>query len=95
MSKGRKAFIFLVIAEIIILLMVGIKIKKDIARVDAQLDKIKKEIRQLEKENRKLREMKKKALDPFFIEKIARDELGLARKGEIIYWIASKRSSAG
>lgn len=52
--------------------------RKEIDRVRADLAKLNEENRQLADEVKALRS------DPKFIERIARDELGLARPGEII-----------
>jgi cell division protein FtsB len=49
-------------------------------------DQLKAEIEFLKEENRRLAyEIKALREDPFYIEKIAREELTLAREGEIIY----------
>src|SRR5215813_3883813 len=52
--------------------------KKEIVRVQADLDRLNKENDRLADEVTALK------TDPHKIEKIARDELGLARKGEVI-----------
>jgi len=52
--------------------------QQEIKKVDANLDQLNKENLQLEQEVKELK------TDPHKIEKIARDELGLARPGEVI-----------
>jgi cell division protein FtsB len=52
--------------------------QQEIEKVNADLDKLNRENLQLEQEVRELK------TDPHKIEKIARDELGLARPGEVI-----------
>ncbi len=52
--------------------------QREIKKVTADLDQLNKENMQLEQEVRELK------TDPHKIEKIARDELGLARPGEVI-----------
>ena len=52
--------------------------QQEIKKVNAGLDQLNKENLQLEQEVRELK------TDPRKIEKIARDELGLARRGEVI-----------
>ena len=48
-------------------------------------------IKELEKENEKQKkEIENLKTDPFYIEKIARKELGMTRQGEIIYRITPK-----
>jgi cell division protein FtsB len=52
--------------------------QQEIKKINADLDQLNKENLQLEQEVRELK------TDPHKIEKIARDELGLARPGEVI-----------
>jgi len=94
MKKSKKVFLFLIAVEIIALLILGIKVREDIGRIEAQVEKVREEIRQIEQENKRLKELEKKLSDPFFREKAAREKLGLARKGEVIYWIVSRKSSS-
>ncbi|HKV61651.1 MAG TPA: septum formation initiator family protein [Candidatus Acidoferrum sp.] len=54
-------------------------------RTQQEIKKVNKDLDQLNKENAELeREVKELKTDPHKIEKIARDELGLARPGEVI-----------
>ena len=54
-------------------------------RTEREIARIKQELGQLNEENRQLAEqVKALKSDPQLIEKIARDELGLARPGEVI-----------
>jgi cell division protein FtsL len=54
-------------------------------RTEREIKKVKSETRQLNKENIQLeQEVKELKSDPRKIEKIARDELGLAKPGEVI-----------
>ncbi len=54
-------------------------------RTQQEINKVKADIEQLNKENVQLEEeVKELKSDPHKIEKIARDELGLARPGEVI-----------
>jgi cell division protein FtsB len=54
-------------------------------RTQLEINKVKADIEQLNKENVQLEEeVKELKSDPHKIEKIARDELGLARPGEVI-----------
>jgi cell division protein FtsB len=62
----------------------------NLRKVGQRLLKVDKENKRLVQENKRLEE-KIKALegDPFYIEKIAREELGMVKKGEIVYEIIS------
>lgn len=62
----------------------------DLRKVGQRLARIEAENRRLIQENKRLEE-EIKALegDPFYIEKIAREELGMVKKGEIVYEIIS------
>lgn len=62
----------------------------DLRKVGQRLARIEEENKRLIQENKRLEE-EIKALegDPFYIEKIAREELGMVKKGEIVYEIIS------
>lgn len=87
MKKGEKIFLFFLIAEIIFLFGWWWRIQQDIIKMDGEVEKARMEIQKIREENKNLKEMEKKIKDPFFVEKIAREKLGLARKNEIIYRI--------
>lgn len=93
MRKSRRAFLILIFMEIVILLFLAIRARKDIVRVDAQLEKVHQEILKIEEENERLKKMENKLSDPFFREKLAREKLGLARKGEIVYLLVPEKVS--
>ncbi len=55
-------------------------------RTQREIEQVSKEIQQLTEDNRKLAgEVKALKTDPKAIERIAREEMGLARPGELIY----------
>ncbi len=57
-----------------------------VERLERELDGLSEVNRQIEKENQTLRtEIKSFHSDPAYIEKVARDELGMVRPGEVIY----------
>ena len=62
----------------------------DLRKVGQRLARMEEENKKLARENKRLEE-EIKALegDPFYIEKIAREELGMVKKGEIVYEIIS------
>jgi len=84
MKRSNKAFLFLLVAEIAFLFGWWLKIEHDIGKLDKKLQKAQDEIQQILEKN------KEKINDPFFIEKMAREKLGLAKKGEVVYKIVSK-----
>ncbi len=92
MKRSSKIFLFLLLAEIAFFSIWWVKINNDIARVNAQVENVKEEIKRLKEENQRLLEMQGKANNPFFREKMAREKLGLARKGEIVYRIVQKKN---
>ncbi len=63
---------------------------RDLRKVGQRLARIEEENKKLLQENKRLEE-EIKALegDPFYIEKIAREELGMVKKGETVYEIIS------
>ncbi len=62
----------------------------DLRKVGQRLAIMEEENKKLAQENKRLEE-EIKALegDPFYIEKIAREELGMVKKGEVVYEIIS------
>ncbi len=62
----------------------------NLRKVGERLVKIEEENKKLIQENKRLgEEIKALEGDPFYIEKIAREELGMVKKGEIVYEIIS------
>lgn len=94
MKRTNKVFLFLLIAEILFLFGFGLKVKWDIDRLDSKIIEEKDKIKQIETENERLREIEKNPDNPFFIEKLAREKLGLAKKGEVIYKIVPVKTSS-
>ncbi len=56
-----------------------------VVRAKDRLIKIQQKIEEIEVENRKLKEEVRLLNDPSYIEKVAREELGLAKPGEILF----------
>jgi len=58
-----------------------------------RVDSLNAEIRQLEKENARLRaEIDSVKKSTYAVERIAREDLGMSRKGEIVYMLPATRS---
>lgn len=87
MRKKNKIFLFVLIAEIGFLFLWWVRIHYDIARVKRQVESVREEIRKLEQENEMLQERIQRVDEPFFLERMAREKLGLADKGEAVYRI--------
>lgn len=93
MKKRKKIFLFLLIVEIGFLFGWWFKARQDIYRLDKKVQKMRGEIQQLEEENKKLQEIvEKKINEPFFREKLARERLGLAQEGEVVYRIVPREN---
>jgi len=91
MKRNNKVFFLLLVAEIAFLFGWWLKIEHDIGKLDKKLQKAQDEIQQILEKNKKLQTiLEEKINDPFFIEKMAREKLGLAKKGEVVYKIVSK-----
>lgn len=88
-KKGWKLFLILLLLEIFFLGGWGIKISLDINQAQDKVRLVKEDIHKLQEENQRLKELKKNLADPFYIEKEAREKLGLAKRGEIVYKIIS------
>ncbi len=88
-KKGWKLFLIILLLEILILSGWGIKARLDIKQIQDETRLVKEDIRILQEENQKLHQMRENLAVPFYIEKDAREKLGLAREGEIVYKIVS------
>jgi cell division protein FtsB len=61
-------------------------------RMKAQFLTLNKEIAKLKQDNAKLaKDVRSLRSDPAYLERIARDKLGLARQGEIVYYYGESR----
>jgi|SRR3990172_5982204 len=64
-------------------------------RMKAQYQAITREIAELKQDNTRLmREVRALKTDPAYMEKLARDKLGLARNGEIVYYYDEQNSKS-
>lgn len=88
MKRSKIAFFLILVAELIFMTGWWMRAKKDIQVMDSQVKKVMDEIKDLEMKNSQLKEtLEKKVNNPFYMEKLAREKLGLAKKGELIYRI--------
>ena len=87
MKSSKKVFIVLLVIEIGFLFGWSLRIRWDIRKLDGEVGKIRDEIQQIETKNKTLADMEIKLNDLFFREKLARERLGLARTGEVLYHI--------
>ncbi len=83
----KKLFLILVIIESLFLLFWGIKSYYTINLSQKEIRKVEEKLDQLKLENQRLKEQINSLEDPFYLEKMAREKLGLAKKGEIVYKI--------
>jgi len=83
----KKLFLILVIIESLFLLFWGIKSYYTINLSQKEIRKVEEKLNQLKLENQRLKEQINSLEDPFYLEKMAREKLGLAKKGEIVYKI--------
>lgn len=64
------------------------KTKFDIVNLEKKLNQARAEIQRMEAENEELQDIiTEKINDPFFREKLARENFGLAKKGDVVYRI--------
>ncbi len=64
-------------------------------RMKSQHDSIVREIEKLKLDNvRLVKEVRSLRTDPSYLEKVARDKLGLARKGELVYYYDETNSKS-
>ena len=83
----KKLFLILVIVESSLLLFWGIKSYYTINLSQKEIRKVEEKLDQLKLENQGLKEQMNSLEDPFYLEKMAREKLGLAKEGEIVYKI--------
>lgn len=83
----KKLFLILVIIESLFLLFWGIKSYYTINLSQKEIRKVEEKLNQLKLENQRLKEQMNSLEDPFYLEKMAREKLGLAKEGEIVYKI--------
>jgi len=83
----KKLFLILVFIESSFLFFWGAKSYYQVRQAQNQVRKVEEELNQLRLENKTLMQQVENMKDPFYLEKMAREKLGLAKKGEIIYKI--------
>ncbi len=83
----KKLFLILVSIESSFLFFWGAKSYYQVRQAQNQVRKVEEELNQLRLENKTLMQQVENMKDPFYLEKMAREKLGLAKKGEIIYKI--------
>lgn len=86
-KKVNKLFLVLLIAESLLLSIWGIRSYYSIYQTEKKLKKTEAKLSQLELENRELKDQIDNLANPFYLEKLAREKLGLAKKGEVVYKI--------
>ena len=86
-NKANRLFLFLLIAESLFLSIWGINSYYSIYQARKELKKTEEKLTQMELENRELKEQIDNLANSFYLEKLAREKLGLAKKGEVIYKI--------
>ncbi len=92
---GRKGIMLIAVSAVAALYLLASFIFGEMGlvkyyRMQAQYRSVTADIEQLKQDNEKLgREVKFLKTDPACIERIARDKLGLARPGEIVYYYKS------
>jgi len=88
-SKAKKLFLILLIAESLFLFFWAIKSYYIINEAGKELRKTEAKLTRLKLENKELKEQINNLANSFYLEKMAREKLGLAKKGEIVYKILS------
>ncbi len=84
-----KLFLIFLIGSSIFLFFWGIKSYLKVNQAKNEVRKTEQKLEELKSENEELKKEEENIQDPFYIEKLAREKLGLAKKGEIVYKILS------
>ncbi len=90
-NKTNRLFLFLLIAESLFLCIWGIKSYYSIHQTQRRLKNTEAKLTQTELENRELKDQIDNLANSFYLEKLAREKLGLAKKGEVIYKILPEK----
>lgn len=85
-----KLFLMFIIGSSLFLLFWGIKSYLKVNQAKNEVKKMEQKLEELKSENEELKEEEKNLQNPFYIEKLAREKLGLAKKGEVVYKILPK-----
>lgn len=90
MDKGKIAGYILLGAILLGVIFIPGYLK--IKRLDRQSRDLEMQITELKQTNKRLREEQRMLEnDPFYLEKVAREKLGVAREGEVIYKVGSPK----
>ena len=94
-SKRRRARILALVTFLALLLFLSFDKRGFIRqiRIRQEKERLKKEIEALKVEKEKLAEEKKSLDDPEKIEKIAREDHGMGREGDVVYRVVPKERS--
>ena len=84
MEKNK--LIALSLLGVILLGIIFIPVYLKIRRLSRKNQDLKSQIEEIKQANRKLKEDQQKLInDPLYLEKVAREKLGVVRKGEVVY----------
>ena len=86
-NKTNRLFLFLLIAGSLFLSIWGVKSYYSIYQARKSLEKTEKKLAQMELENMELKDQINNLENSFYLEKLAREKLGLAKEGEVVYKI--------
>ncbi|GAB6099788.1 hypothetical protein JCM16358_16670 [Halanaerocella petrolearia] len=94
LSKGQKVvrgliFLFLLVVPILVIINFYHGYR-ELQKMDQEIVALKSEIKQLKKEKKELRTKVKQVNSKDFVENIARQKLGLVKKGEVLYITVEK-----
>ena len=83
---GKSKIIVLFVLGLVLLGIIFIPGYLKIRRLAKQNKELEKQIEETQQANRRLKEEHQKLInDPLYLEKVAREKLGVVRKGEVVY----------
>ena len=83
---GKSKIIILFFLGLVLLGVIFIPGYLKIKRLAMANRELERQIEEIKQANRKLKENQEKLInDPLYLEKVAREKLGVARKGEVVY----------
>lgn len=82
-----KFFLVLALIESIVILLSGTRAYYKVRESKQEVRKVEEKLNRVKMENERLKKEEENAKNPSYLEKLAREKLGLAKKNEIIYKI--------
>ncbi|MFC1631048.1 septum formation initiator family protein [Candidatus Omnitrophota bacterium] len=89
---GEKKIIILFLVAAVLLGIIFIPGYLNLKRLSRENQDLEKQMEQVRQENQRLAVQQQRLTnDPFYVEKVAREKLGVAKKGEVVYRVPAQQ----